>query len=50
MAVGKGVTGFAVGDRVGVIPAFSFAEYGMYGQAVKAFLRSLRFLKICRSK
>ncbi|WP_176058471.1 zinc-dependent alcohol dehydrogenase family protein [Paraburkholderia sp. BCC1876] len=35
-AVGDGVTGFASGDRVGIIPAFSFADYGMYGEVVNA--------------
>ncbi|WP_168789010.1 zinc-dependent alcohol dehydrogenase family protein [Paraburkholderia aromaticivorans] len=36
VAVGSGVTGFAAGDRVGVIPAFSFADYGMYGEVVNS--------------
>ncbi|MBT2119124.1 zinc-dependent alcohol dehydrogenase family protein [Dyella sp. LX-66] len=36
VAVGAGVSGFAVGDRVSVIPAFSFADYGMYGELVNA--------------
>lgn len=35
-SVGEGVTGFAVGDEVNVIPAFSFSDYGMYGEAVIA--------------
>lgn len=35
-AVGAGVTDFQVGDRVAVIPAFSFANYGMYGELVNA--------------
>lgn len=35
-AVGAGVTGFQPGDRVSVIPAFSFANYGMYGELVNA--------------
>ncbi|MGU7774354.1 zinc-dependent alcohol dehydrogenase family protein [Burkholderia sp. MR1-5-21] len=33
-AVGPGVTGFAEGDAVSVVPAFSFADYGMYGERV----------------
>lgn len=33
-AVGPGVTGFAPGDAVSVVPAFSFADYGMYGEQV----------------
>lgn len=36
VALGKAVTGFHVGDRVSVIPAFSFADYGMYGEVVNA--------------
>ncbi|BCZ79481.1 zinc-dependent alcohol dehydrogenase family protein [Paraburkholderia terrae] len=36
VAVGANVTGFATGDLVSVIPAFSFAEYGMYGEVVNA--------------
>lgn len=35
-AVGTDVSEFSVGDRVSVIPAFSFAEYGMYGEVVNA--------------
>lgn len=31
-AVGPGVTGFAVGDRVGTIAGFSQKEYGVYGE------------------
>ena len=30
-AIGPGVTGLAVGDRVSTIPAFDMAQYGMYG-------------------
>src|SRR5262245_66687218 len=30
-AVGPDVTGFAVGDPVGVVPAFLQSEYGTYG-------------------
>lgn len=36
IAVGAGVNEFSVGDPVSVIPAFSFAEYGMYGEIVNA--------------
>lgn len=32
-AVGAGVTGVAVGDRVHTIPTFSAAEYGVYGES-----------------
>ncbi|CAN7759610.1 zinc-dependent alcohol dehydrogenase family protein [Caballeronia sp. LjRoot31] len=35
-SVGEGVTNVAVGDAVSVIPAFSFAEYGLYGELVNA--------------
>ncbi|MFD1557395.1 zinc-dependent alcohol dehydrogenase family protein [Paraburkholderia silviterrae] len=35
-AVGSGVSGFAVGDAVSVVPAFSFLDYGMYGERVNA--------------
>jgi NADPH:quinone reductase-like Zn-dependent oxidoreductase len=35
-AVGPGVVGFAIGDAVSVVPAFSFAEYGLYGELVTA--------------
>ncbi|WP_229720860.1 zinc-dependent alcohol dehydrogenase family protein [Dyella nitratireducens] len=36
VAIGSAVSEFAVGDRVSVIPAFSFHEYGMYGEVVNA--------------
>jgi len=32
-ALGEGVTGFAVGDAVSTIPAFSMNQYGVYGDA-----------------
>lgn len=35
-AVGSGVSGFAVGDAVSVVPAFSLLDYGMYGELVNA--------------
>lgn len=35
-AVGAGVSEFAVGDNVSVIPSFMFTEYGMYGELVNA--------------
>lgn len=34
IAVGAAVQGIAVGDRVGVIPAFSMTDYGTYGEQV----------------
>ncbi|GAA3024601.1 zinc-dependent alcohol dehydrogenase family protein [Streptosporangium longisporum] len=33
-AIGEGVTGFAVGDLVGVVPAFLQTDYGTYGDHV----------------
>jgi NADPH:quinone reductase-like Zn-dependent oxidoreductase len=39
-AVGPGVAGFAAGDRVSVIPAFGFSEYGLYGDLVLAPARA----------
>lgn len=33
-AVGPGVTGFKVGDRVSTLPAFSMGKYGVYGDSV----------------
>src|SRR5947208_1860036 len=33
-AIGAGVTGFAVGDAVSTIPAFSLNQYGVYGDLV----------------
>lgn len=35
-AVGQGVNEFRPGDRVSVIPAFMFSEYGMYAERVNA--------------
>lgn len=35
-AVGPGVTGFKVGDRVSTIPSFSMNDYGVYGENVVA--------------
>ncbi|ATQ69134.1 MULTISPECIES: zinc-dependent alcohol dehydrogenase family protein [Methylosinus] len=32
-AIGEGVTGFAIGDAVSTMPAFSMTEYGVYGEA-----------------
>ncbi len=31
-ALGEGVSGFEVGERVGTIPAFSMCDYGVYGE------------------
>ncbi len=33
-AVGEGVTGFAIGDAVNVMPSFSMNQYGTYGELV----------------
>ncbi|HEY9779022.1 MAG TPA: zinc-dependent alcohol dehydrogenase family protein [Leptolyngbyaceae cyanobacterium] len=32
-AIGAGVTGFEIGDRVSTIPAFSMKQYGVYGES-----------------
>lgn len=32
-AIGAGVTGFHVGDRVSTVPAFSMKQYGVYGES-----------------
>ena len=40
-SVGTGVREYAVGDEVNVIPAFSFADYGMYGELVVAPVHAL---------
>ncbi|MBK4725371.1 zinc-dependent alcohol dehydrogenase family protein [Pantoea agglomerans] len=35
-AVGADVVGFMPGDKVSVIPSFTFTQYGMYGEVVNA--------------
>jgi NADPH:quinone reductase-like Zn-dependent oxidoreductase len=35
-AIGSGVTGFQIGDRVSTIPAFSMLNYGTYGESAIA--------------
>ena len=35
-SIGEGVEGFAVGDAVSVVPAFSQNDYGLYGELVLA--------------
>jgi NADPH:quinone reductase-like Zn-dependent oxidoreductase len=35
-SVGEGVTGFAIGDAVNIIPSFSVNRYGTYGEAILA--------------
>lgn len=40
-SIGEGVTEYAVGDEVNVIPAFSFSDYGMYGELVIAPLHAI---------
>jgi NADPH:quinone reductase-like Zn-dependent oxidoreductase len=32
-AIGSGVSGFEIGDRVSTIPAFSMTQYGVYGES-----------------
>src|SRR5258706_62934 len=40
-AVGAGVSTFQPGDHVSVVPAFSFSEYGLYGDLVLAPARAV---------
>ena len=40
-ALGTNVSGFSVGDRVAVVPAYSASQYGFYGEASLAPARSL---------
>lgn len=40
-ALGPDVAGFNVGDAVSVVPAFSFADYGMYGELVNVPVHAL---------
>ncbi|MET0391034.1 MAG: zinc-dependent alcohol dehydrogenase family protein [Polyangiales bacterium] len=40
-AIGAEVTGFAPGDAVSVVPAFSMRDYGVYGEHVNVPARSL---------
>jgi len=40
-SIGEGVTEYALGDEVNVIPAFSFADYGLYGELVVAPVHAL---------
>ncbi|MFA5677447.1 MAG: zinc-dependent alcohol dehydrogenase family protein [Pseudomonas sp.] len=40
-ALGPDVSGFNIGDAVSVVPAFSFADYGMYGELVNVPVHAL---------
>jgi NADPH:quinone reductase-like Zn-dependent oxidoreductase len=40
-AIGAEITGYAVGDRVALIPTYSAAQYGLYGEMALAPGRSL---------
>ena len=40
-ALGPGVLGFAVGDRVAIVPAYGAAQYPLYGEMSIAPARSL---------
>tara|TARA_Y100001951_G_C11297227_1_gene276536 strand:+ start:7444 stop:8433 length:990 start_codon:yes stop_codon:yes gene_type:complete len=40
-ALGPDVAGFKIGDAVSVVPAFSFADYGMYGELVNVPVHAL---------
>jgi len=35
-AIGPGVEGFAIGDKVSVVPCFTLGEYGLHGELVNA--------------
>ena len=39
--MGAGVKGFAVGDRVALVPAYAASRYGLYGESSLAPARSL---------
>src|ERR1700682_3552461 len=40
-ALGSNVTGFSVGDRVALVPAYNASQYGLYGESSLAPARSL---------
>ena len=40
-AIGSGVKGFAIGDRVALVPAYAASRYGLYGESSLAPSRSL---------
>ncbi|WP_446744631.1 zinc-dependent alcohol dehydrogenase family protein [Silvibacterium acidisoli] len=40
-AVGPDITEFKIGDKVSVVPAFSFLDYGLYGELVLAPARAV---------
>lgn len=40
-ALGPDVAGFNIGDAVSVVPAFSFVDYGMYGELVNVPVHAL---------
>jgi NADPH:quinone reductase-like Zn-dependent oxidoreductase len=40
-AIGADVTGYSIGDRVALIPTYSAAQYGLYGEVSLAPARSL---------
>ena len=40
-SIGEGITDYAPGDEVNVIPAFSFADFGLYGELVVAPVHAL---------
>jgi NADPH:quinone reductase-like Zn-dependent oxidoreductase len=40
-AIGAGVNGFAIGDRVAMVPAYAASRYGLYGESSLAPARSL---------
>jgi NADPH:quinone reductase-like Zn-dependent oxidoreductase len=40
-AIGAGVKGFAIGDRVALVPAYAASRYGLYCESSLAPVRSL---------
>src|ERR1700675_498752 len=40
-AIGAHVNGFAIGDRVALVPAYAASRYGLYGESLLAPARSL---------
>ena len=40
-AIGPAVTGFSIGDRVALVPAYGVAQYALYGEVAIAPVRSL---------
>src|SRR5260370_25612251 len=48
-AIGPGAKGFAIGDRVALVPAYAASRYGLYGESSLAPARSLIKIPVCVS-